>query len=517
MFLRRITGTRRAGRTPSLRPLGEALEPRRLLSLTPVDGEFGASGTSLSVSGTVYHDAAGNGQRDAGDAPLAGVRVYIETNDNGRLDPGEIWTTTDAAGAYRLDNLADKLHAVHVETAADEVQTTPAEDHPHTVGFAAGPAVTGRDFGVRTVGPGFRFHGRLFADLDADGTFDANETGMGGATVYVDANHDGRLQAGEPSAVTGPDGSYVVTPLVPANEPWLVMLRLTVPDGYAATTPRVYYYGHNAAGTPGTPKPPQWRNFGLARPGTPGTVAARHVFYNRSAYDGNRDAAEAADDAAVAPGKTALLPGQAASAANVTSYSKGVNGVMIDIADLPADRTVSAADFMFSAGNSADGWRPGPRPASVAVRRGGGVNGSDRVTLTWAEADAVRNGWLFVTVLATPATGLTVRDDFYFGNLVGDADGSRSVNLGDFGAVRQAFGRTGLSVADGRSDFNRDGAVNLADFGLLRGNFGKSLPPASAAAQSVLSAAAPAAPGQSDRRRTRAAAARPAVDLASRE
>ena len=210
-------------------------------------------------------------------------------------------------------------------------------------------------------------------------------------------------------------------------------------------------------------------------PPPPATVAGRHLFYNNSGYDSGA----AGDDGAVDAGKSALLPGGTASAANVTSYSRGVNGIMIDVTGLPAGtiagnllgendvavRTTSAA--------APGAWSAGPAPSSATVRPG--PNGTHRVTLIWPDG-AIVNRWLEVTLLANADTGLAAADVFQFGSLVGDADGTRTVNLGDFGALRQDFGRTGLTVANGRSDFNRDGSVNLADFGLLRGSFGKSVP-----------------------------------------
>ena len=255
------------------------------------------------------------------------------------------------------------------------------------------------------------------------------------------------------------------------------------------------------------------------------TVVDRHVFYNNSSYDGNNPAANAADDAAVAAGKEALLPGAAATATNITGYSKGINGVMIDVLNLPQSASaLTATDFQFRTGNTTApaNWPllPAGSQPSVDVRRGGGVNGSDRITLTWTDG-AITNKWLQVTVPAGGKVGLAAADVFYFGNLVGDADGSRTVNLGDFGALRQDFGGTNVTVAAGRSDFNRDRAINLADFGLLRANFGKSLaaPVTTTAVTAVTpqvppsSAAASADPGQIDKRR--AATRRPADDLAS--
>jgi hypothetical protein len=122
-------------------------------------------------------------------------------------------------------------------------------------------------------------------------------------------------------------------------------------------------------------------------------VVARQVFYNRSAWDGNNPAPDASDDAAIASDKTVLLPGQTATFANYTSYDKGVNGLMVDVLDLRGTPTVD--DFLFRMGNDnrpygadlstpADDWPWAPTPASITVRPGAGVAGSDRVTLVWA-------------------------------------------------------------------------------------------------------------------------------------
>ncbi|MEN6451761.1 MAG: SdrD B-like domain-containing protein, partial [Thermoguttaceae bacterium] len=82
---------------------------------------------------------------------------------------------------------------------------------------------------------------------------------------------------------------------------------------------------------------------------TTSVIAGRHVFYNNSYYDGNNTAANAQDDSAIATDKTALLPGQKAGFANYTSYNRGINGVMVDIAGVAGP--ITAADFEFKVGN----------------------------------------------------------------------------------------------------------------------------------------------------------------------
>jgi|SRR5437867_4386692 len=206
-------------------------------------------------------------------------------------------------------------------------------------------------------------------------------------------------------------------------------------------------------------------------------VVARHVFYNGSAFDGADAAADPRDDAAVATDKLPLLPAQTAAFANVTTYARGINGLMIDLTRLPETApAVTAASFsaqMIDRG----AWTAAPVPSSVTVRRGAGVNGSDRITVTWPDG-AIRNTWLRLTLQATPSTALAAADLFTFGNLVGDTgdnDTTFRINALDLAAVRRALNTD--SVVTGRYDFNRDGQVNALDLAAVRGNYFAALPP----------------------------------------
>ena len=94
----------------------------------------------------------------------------------------------------------------------------------------------------------------------------------------------------------------------------------------------------------------------------------RHVFYNNSASDGVTPAAQFLDDHAVAAGKQALLPGGTATFANYTSYSRGINGIIIDIDNLAG--TPTGADFAFKSGNNNDPstWSTAASPISITGR-----------------------------------------------------------------------------------------------------------------------------------------------------
>ncbi len=79
------------------------------------------------------------------------------------------------------------------------------------------------------------------------------------------------------------------------------------------------------------------------------SVADRHLFYNQSAWDGNTPGIDFVnDDAAIAPDKVAYVPGSgAATVANVTNYSRGINGLIIDLDGAGNHAAISASDFIF--------------------------------------------------------------------------------------------------------------------------------------------------------------------------
>src|SRR5205085_10886659 len=181
------------------------------------------------------------------------------------------------------------------------------------------------------------------------------------------------------------------------------------------------------------------------------------------------------DDLAIATDKVALLPGQTSTFANYTSYNRGLNGIMIDIAGLPPTLALNPADFEFKVGNSStpSAWTPLATLPGVLNRPGAGVGGSLRVELIWPTGAAIKQ-WLQVTVKPTENNRLGAPDVFYFGNAVGESGnvpGDYSVSLSDELLARN----NPVSIVPGtlvtnNFDFNRDGTVSVIDQLLSRNN-----------------------------------------------
>ncbi len=197
-----------------------------------------------------------------------------------------------------------------------------------------------------------------------------------------------------------------------------------------------------------------------------GTVAGRHIFYNNSSFDGKDLAPNAADDLAIAADKQVLPFDQPASQANYTNYSRGLNGIMIDIAS--PHGTISVEDFIFQVGNNnfPDTWAETPAPSSVTTRPGAGQGGSDRVEIIWPDG-AIANEWLEVVVAANHHTGLAKPDTFYFGNAIGESGNSTSeahvTGLDALAVINRLLGANPAATLDDPIDLNRDQSITTLD------------------------------------------------------
>jgi hypothetical protein len=107
-------------------------------NVTPPVGNF---------SGTVYADANADGARQAGEAGLPAVAVFLDLNGNGALDPGESVQTTDALGNYAFTNVPVGTYTVRLRVLSGGGVPTGSAGGAMSVTVTANGSLTGRDFG----------------------------------------------------------------------------------------------------------------------------------------------------------------------------------------------------------------------------------------------------------------------------------------------------------------------------------------------------------------------------------
>jgi hypothetical protein len=174
----------------------------------------------------------------AGEAGIPGVRVYIDSNQNGVFDSQEPSAITDADGVYTIGNLLAGTYTVRVDTTtlpSSYVPTydlvSPVGDHTATV-ILGGSNRTDVDFGYRndaSIGD------LVWNDRNGNGTRDAGEPGIAGVLIYLDANGNGIFEpVTERSAITDLDGYYLLENLPDGN--YLVRVDISsLPQGSTQT------------------------------------------------------------------------------------------------------------------------------------------------------------------------------------------------------------------------------------------------------------------------------------------
>lgn len=160
-----------------------------------------------SVGGTVFHDLNANGVQDPSEGLQSGFRIYVDENDNGVFDAGERSTLSDELGNWRIDGLGAGEHVIrqHPRDGFVPIPSTPIGGGYEVNIPSAQSSLDGYDFG------NFRFaraSGRVFFDNTGNGREDGADTGMSGITVFIDANDNGVLDAGERSTQTNVNGDF---------------------------------------------------------------------------------------------------------------------------------------------------------------------------------------------------------------------------------------------------------------------------------------------------------------------
>jgi len=175
------------------------------------DANFGTVAVPVitgSIAGTVYDDTNGDGVLDGVETGADARTVYLDDNNDGTLDAGETFTDTDASGSYMFDLLEIKSYNVRTVLPVGWRQTLPTNNAPLIITLTDGSRdATNANF-LTTNKPVASVSGQVYNDQNRDGIQDTGEDGISGITVYLDANTNGALDAGELSDTTDNSGNY---------------------------------------------------------------------------------------------------------------------------------------------------------------------------------------------------------------------------------------------------------------------------------------------------------------------
>jgi hypothetical protein len=183
-----------------------------------------AVGGNGSISGKVFNEVNGLAL-PAGNPGLAGWTVFLDLNNDGKLDSGDPSTTTDANGNYTFANLPTQTYLVR-EILPPGWIGAPASAFTVTVQSGV---ITTLNFGNFEQ---ISILGQVFEDVSGTTIPGPQSRGLAGWTVYLDSNHNGQLDPGEAAVVTAPDGTYRFDNLGPGT----YFVRTVEPAGWIQTT-----------------------------------------------------------------------------------------------------------------------------------------------------------------------------------------------------------------------------------------------------------------------------------------
>ena len=209
----------------------ECAQPVTVASGAAVTGTDFGSYVGASVSGTVFEDADADGAaREAGEPGTAGRRLYLDADGDGERDASEPTTLSAPDGTFSFTGVVARSWQLRLEPSDGYACDSPSPCRAD-LSLSSGASSPGHDFGVHTTGT---ISGHLFTDRDADGGAQAfGENDQPERTVWLDADDDGVLDAGEASDETDDRGDYAFAGVQPGTH----RVRQVLPSGWTCSTP----------------------------------------------------------------------------------------------------------------------------------------------------------------------------------------------------------------------------------------------------------------------------------------
>ena len=127
--------------TTNLSTANLVLAPGETIYVTYSDSKV----TTGDISGTKWLDVTGNGL-SPDDTAMSGVKIYLDTNNDGSWESNEPSQFTAADGTYSFTGLAAGTYVVREVTPSGYVRTAPTLSDHYTINLAAGTDSVGNDF-----------------------------------------------------------------------------------------------------------------------------------------------------------------------------------------------------------------------------------------------------------------------------------------------------------------------------------------------------------------------------------
>jgi subtilisin family serine protease/subtilisin-like proprotein convertase family protein len=208
----------------------------------------------ITVAGFVYADIDGDGRQDDVDPALDRVIVYYDSNQSGQYEAAiDQSVLTDATGYYQLDIITTEDARVEIGVVPPGIDWEFADPDEGVISV----------FDVRgafVMNDGTNFHvqpplpppaappgppgaagsvlGHVFHDIAQNRIRDPFDAGLGGFTVFLDANENRMLDDDERSTVSNPNGAYFFSKV----EPGTYRVEIVEQAPYALTTPLTEYH-----------------------------------------------------------------------------------------------------------------------------------------------------------------------------------------------------------------------------------------------------------------------------------
>lgn len=221
---------------------------------------------------------------------------------------------------------------------------------------------------------------------------------------------------------------------------------------------------------------------------SPASVVDSFVYYRNSSFDGA--GIMAALDHYKQLARESFEP-QTLGVDNLINSSRGINGLVFNILNLPADSLensdfhvqVSPTGVFNELASTPKSWELAPDPENIVVVKDE-QSGISQVNVQWPD-DSIVNRWLRITIHANENTGLEEPAVYYIGHLHGKStnwlinyggwnpSGVYEVHSVDLLAIRAEVGQN--VEAGNVFDINKDGVISFQDIMAMRDSVGTML------------------------------------------